>query len=147
MYKKYIVELTQEERDELSKIVKTNKGGFEKIQRARILLKADINGSGWSDKQIAIAEDCREQTVHNTRRRLVQKGFDEAVYRKKHMVPGRKKLLTGEQEATVIAMRLGDPPEGFGTWSLRLLADQVVERQITESVSHETIRQTLKKTV
>lgn len=147
MYKKYIVDLTQNERDELTKIVKSCVGGKEKIQRARILLKADIHGLNWQDEQIAKAEGCRSLTVHNTRRRFVENGFEATVHRKKHMVPERKKLLTGEQEAEVIAMRLGDPPEGFGEWSLRLMADQVVEREIVESISPETVRKTLKKMV
>ena len=147
MYKKYIVDLTQDEQNELRKIVDTCKGGAEKIQRARILLKADINGLSWQDHQIADAESCRTSTVHNIRRRFVEDGYEKTVHRKKHMVPGRKKLLTGEQEASVIAMRLGEPPQGFGQWSLRLLADQVVEREIVESISPETVRKTLKKMV
>lgn len=147
MYKKFIVDLTQEERTELAQIVKTNKGGYEKIQRARILLKADTNGLNWKDTQIAEAEGCRVLTVHNTRRRFVEEGYDAVVHRKKHMVPGRKKLLNGEQEAKIIAMRLGEPPTGFGSWSLRLLADQIVERKIVDSISHSTVRKTLKKMV
>lgn len=145
MNKKYIVELTDVERNELKQIVDTCKGGKEKIQRARILLKADVNGLAWADKLIAEAESCRVTTVHNVRRSLVEKGFSQTVHRKKHMVPGRSKLLTGEQEAQVIAMRLGSPPDGFGSWSLRLLADQVVQREIVSSISHTTIRSTLKK--
>lgn len=145
MYKKYVVDLTKEEQSELTKIVKSSKGGVEKIQRARILLKADVNGLDWKDQQIAEAEGCRVLTVHNTRRRFVEDGFEKTVHRKKHMVPGRSKLLTGEEEAAVIAMRLGEPPAGFGEWSLRLLADQIVARKIVDSISPETVRQTLKK--
>lgn len=145
MYKKYIVDLTQDERDELTKIVKSGKGGAEKTQRARILLKADINGLNWKDELIAEAEGCRSSTVQNTRQRFVEDGLEKTVHRKKHKVPGRKKLLTGEQEAEVIAMRCGEPPKGFGEWSLRLLANQVVEREIVESICPETVRQTLKK--
>ena len=88
---------------------------------------------------------CRRQTVENVRKCLVTEGFEAALNRKNREIPPRKKLLNGEQEAQLIALRLGSPPDGFGSWSLRLLAEQVVELEIVDSVSHETVRQTLKK--
>ena len=146
MLKKYIVRLTDEERDILTGVVKKLSGASQKVRRAQMLLKADANGSNWSDARIAEAFDCRRQTVEQLRKRLVTEGFDIALNGKTRKTPPRQKVLDGEQEAKVIAMRLGPAPEGFANWSLRLLADKVVELGITESISHETIRQTLTKT-
>lgn len=146
MIKKYIVRLTDEERQSLEQIVKKLSGSSQKVRRAQILLKADAEGPCWSDSRIAEAFNCRRQTVENLRRRLVTEGFDVAVNGKKRTTPPREKILDGEQEAKVIALRLGPAPEGFANWSLRLLADQVVELGISDSISHETVRQTLKKT-
>jgi hypothetical protein len=84
--------------------------------------------------------------VENVRQRLVNIGFDQTLAGKKRATPPRAKLLDGEQEAKIIAVRLGKPPAGFANWTLRLLAENVVELEIVESVSHETLRQTLKKT-
>ena len=146
MLKKYIVRLTDEERDILTGVVKKLSGASQKVRRAQMLLKADANGSNWSDARIAEAFDCRRQPVEQLRKRLVTEGFDIALNGKTRKTPPRQKVLDGEQEAKVIAMRLGPAPEGFANWSLRLLADKVVELGITESISHETIRQTLTKT-
>ena len=96
-------------------------------------------------KKIAEAFDCRTTIVENIRESLVTNGFEIALNGKKRETPPRKKLLGGEQEAKLIAMRLGSPPDGFGNWSLRLLADKVVELEIVESISYETVRRTLKK--
>ncbi len=146
MEKKYIVRLSKEEHTTLKEIVKKFKGSSEKVRRAQILLKADINGSNWTDLKIAEAFDCRTKTVENIRQRLVTEGFDSVLNRKKRENPSIPKLLDGEQEAKLIAMRLGDPPVGYGRWTLRLLRDQLIELEIVESISHETVRQTLKKT-
>jgi transposase len=121
------------------------KGSSTKVRRAQILLKCDIAGPNWTDGEIAQAFDCRTQTVENVRQRLVTRGFDEALHGKKRATPPRAKLLDGEQEARIIAVRLGKPPAGFANWSLRLLAGSVVELGIVETVSHETVRQMLKK--
>lgn len=115
------------------------------MRRAQILLKADANGPNWTDQKIADAFDCRRKTVENIRECLVTDGFETALNGKKREIPPRQKLLDGEQEAKVIAMRLGSPPDGFANWSLRLLAEQVVELEIVDSISHETVRRTLKK--
>ena len=146
MVKKYIVRLSKKERDLLQGIVKKLKGTSQKVRRANILLKADVNGPNWNDAKIAEALSCRTQTVENVRRRLVTEGFDAVLNRKKRETPPTPKILDGKQEAKVIAMRLGKPPPGFARWSLRLLAEQVVELEIAESISHETVRRTLKKT-
>ena len=147
MLKQYIVRLTNEERQTLRGVVKKLSGSSQKVRRAQILLKADADGPGWTDAKIAEAFDCRRQTVENLRKRIVVDGFELALNGKKRSSPPRKKILDGEQEAKVIALRLGPAPEGFANWSLRLLADQVVELEIADAISHETVRQTLKKTV
>ena len=144
--KKYIVRLTAQERELCRQTVRKLKGSSEKVRRAQILLKADANGPGWTDQQIADAFSCRTKTVENVRQRCVLEGFERALERKRRALPPGLKLLDGEQEAQVIALRLGSPPEGYANWSLRLLARRVVELGVVESVSHETIRRTLKKT-
>jgi len=146
MQKKYIVRLTDEERHVLRDVVKKLKGTSQKVRRAQVLLKADADGPNWTDKRIAEAFSCRTKTVENIRQRLVTDGFQIALNGKKRETPPRQKLLDGEQEAKVIALRLGEPPKGFANWTLRLLAEQVVELEIVDSISHETVRRTLKKT-
>ena len=146
MQKKYIVRLTDEERTELHVVVKKLKGSSQKVRRAQVLLKADADGPNWTDARIAEAFCCRVQTVENIRQRLVERGFRETLDGAKRENPPVEKLLTGEQEAKVIAMRLGRPPKGYANWTLRLLARKVVELEIVDSISHETIRRTLKKT-
>ena len=145
MKKKYIVRLTDEERLALRDVLKRLKGSSQKVRRAQILLKADADGPNWTDSKIADAFSCRTKTVENIRQRLVIDGFEMTLEGKKRRTHPRK-LLDGKQEAKVIALRLGEPPQGFANWSLRLLADKVVELEIVESISHETVRRTLKKT-
>jgi transposase len=144
MQKKYIVRLTDEERAMLEHIVRKLKGSSQKVRRANILLKADADGSAWTDARIAESYGCRRQTVEGLRERLVSEGFEPAL--NGQMRQSRPKALDGTQEAKLIALRLGPPPAGFGNWSLRLLAEWVVELQIASSISHETVRRTLKKT-
>jgi len=146
MRKKYVVRLSAEEREQLTGIVKKLKGTSQKVRRAQILLKADADGPGWTDQRIADALGCRRQTVENVRRRLVERGFEQALNGVKRPNPPTPKLLDGEQEAKIIATRLGPPPAGYAHWTLRLLAGKVVELSIVESISHETVRRTLKKT-
>lgn len=146
MNKKYIVRLADEEREELQAVVKKLKGSSQKVRRAQILLKADVEGPGWTDARIADAFSCRVQTIENLRKRLVTEGFETALHGKPRATAPREKVLDGKQEAKVIALRLGKPPKGFANWSLRLLANRVVELGIVDTISHETVRQTLKKT-
>lgn len=145
MEKKYIVRLTDDERDVLVDVIKKLKGSSQKVRRAQVLLKADVEGPNWTDQRIAEAFSCRTKTVENIRQRLVTEGFDVTLNGKPRETPPRQRALDGEQEAKLIALRLGEAPEGFGSWSLRLLADRVVELGIVESVSHETVRQAIKK--
>jgi len=144
MQKKYIVRLDAGERQMLSEVVKKLAGSSQKVRRAQVLLKADADGPAWTDARIAEAFGCRTKTVENIRERFVTLGFDLTL----HGPPktARPKRLDGKQEAQVIALRLGPPPKGYANWSLRLLADRVVELAIVESISHETVRQALKKT-
>ena len=111
MQKKYIVRLIDEERDELERVVKRLSGTSQKVKRAQILLKADADGPGWTDAKIAEAFSCRIKTVENVRQRLVERGFRETLDGKKRPTPPTEKLLDGEQEAKVIATRLGPPPK------------------------------------
>lgn len=146
MNKKYIVRLTDEERQVCEAVVKQEKGKSEKLRRAQILLKADVGGPGWKDEKISEAVGCRIRTVENVRMQLVQEGFEAALQRKKRATPPTPPLLDGAGKAKLIAMRLGKPPAGYGRWTLKLLADRMVELEIVESISPETIRKTLKKT-
>jgi len=127
MKKMYIVRLSKKEREELIDVVKRLKGSSQKVRRVQILLKADVRGPNWTDEKIAQAFSCRRQTVENLRKRLVTEGFRAALDGKPRETPPRKKILDGKQEAKIIAMRLGKPPKGYANWSLRLLAEQVVE--------------------
>ncbi len=145
MQKKYIVRLTDAERETLSQVVSKLKGSSQKVRRAQVLLKADADGPAWRDAQIADAFGCRIKTVENIRERFVTQGFEVTLNGQTRPKPPC--LLDGEQESKLIAMRLGSPPAGFAHWTLRLLAEQVVALEIVESISHETVRRTLKKTV
>ncbi len=145
MQKKYIVRLSDEERGTLKEVVNKLKGTSQKVRRAQILLKADANGASWSDDRIADAFSCRTRTVEKVRQRLVERGFNETLDGKKRATPPTEKLLDGKQEAKIIATRLGVPPIGYANWTLRLLARKVVALGIVDSISHETVRRTLKK--
>lgn len=146
MLKKYIVRLTDEERETLKLVVDKLKGSSQKVRRAQVLLKADADGPGWTDAKIADAYGCRTKTVENIRERFVTEGFEITLNGQPRLEPPCPKLLDGEKEAKVIAMRLSSPPPGFSNWTLRLLAERVVALEMVESISHETVRRTLKKT-
>jgi transposase len=146
MKEKYVVRLSEPEREELEVITKKLSGSSQKVRRANILLKADANGPNWPDKQIAEAFSCRIRTIEKVRKRLVTEGFDAALNRKVREEPPRRKKLNGRQEAKLIALALGSPPKGYSSWTLRLLAREAVELEIADSISHETVRKTLKKT-
>ncbi len=110
-----------------------------------MLLKADADGPAWTDAQMQMrfhVAPCRTKTVENVRQRFVELGFEPTLNRKKSQTSGARKLLDGQEEAKIIAMRLGSPPDGYGKWTLRWW---VVELEIVETISHETVRQTLKK--
>jgi hypothetical protein len=144
MQKKYIVRLTGQERQALRDVIGTLKGSASKVRRAQVLLKCDADGPDWTDRRTAEAFNCRSQTVESIRQRLVTQGFDAALDARKRQTPPRVKRLDGEQEARIIAVRLGTPPKGFANWTSRLLAERVVALGIVETVSHETLRGMLK---
>ncbi len=146
MHKKYIVRLTDEERQTCLAVIKKLKGTSQKVCRAQILLKADADGPAWTDAKIAEAFNCRIQTVENLRKRLVTESFELAFNGKKRQAPPTQPLLDGKGEAKLISLRLGKPPAGYGRWTLQLLADELVTLEVVDSISHETVRQTLKKT-
>lgn len=146
MLKKYIVDLTEVEQKLLRKLTTTGRHAAYKINHARILLKANINqeNGGYSDEAIASAIDISIPTIERVRRRFVTEGVDAALnYRSGR---GRKqKRLDGEGEADLLAIACSEAPEGSERWTLRMLADKMVELDYVESISHETVRQTLKK--
>ena len=146
MAKKYIVLLSLEERGELGTLVRTGKAAAHKRSHAQILLQADMSegGSGWTDEQISQGLGVSVRTVEHVRQRLVEKGLESALNRAKPSGV-KPRRLDGEREAHLVALACGAAPEGRSRWTLRLLADQMVALEQVESVSHETIRQTLKK--
>src|SRR5262249_16128376 len=145
MQKLYVVRLTDQERDELRSVVKKLKGTAQKVRRAQILLTADVDGPNWPVERIAEAFSCRSGAVERLRQRLVEWGFEDTLHGIERARPPVEKLLTGDQEARIIATRLGPPPKGYANWTLRLLARKVVELEIVDAVSYETVRRTLKK--
>jgi transposase len=143
MRKTFVVRLTAEQVTELMEVIKNQAGSHEMIRRANILLAADVEGLNWTDQRIAEAYHCTRQTVESVRKRFVQRGFEATLRARKRA--GRPKKLSGRQEAEIIALRLADPPEGYSNWTLRLVAEKVVELDIVDSISHEQVRKTLKK--
>jgi len=147
MKQKYIVKLTDTERSQLKELISCGEASARQIRRAYILLKSDASngGSGWKYDQICEAYDVSALTVWNVRKNFVEGGLQRALFRKK---PDRvyERRLDGEGEAHLIALACSEPPDGYERWSLRLLKDRIVRLEIVENISHETIRQTLKKT-
>lgn len=146
--KKYRVTLTAEERGQLEQVLGRGKADVRKLKHAQILLKADDaeTGPGESDEAVAEAVGVGVATVQRVRQRFVEEGLEAAIspYRLGHRIYQRK--LDGDQEAHLIALACAPPPQGRGRWTLRLLAEQMVALEYVESVSRETVRQTLKKT-
>ena len=140
MAKKYVVDLTQEEKKRLAELKDKGKASARKINRARILLLADEDNS---DSRIAEALQTSVATVERTRKRFVEEGLEAALSERRR--PGAARKLDGHQEAYVVALACSDPPEGKKRWSMRLLADRVVEVGLVEEISDETIRRTLKR--
>ena len=145
--KRYVVDLTDQERKALKKLISTGKAAAYKQRHARILLLADENSSRepMTDKQIAGAVSCGVATVERLRKRFVEEGLEASLTRRKSRRRYEYKL-DGEQEAHLIALACGDPPDGYQRWSLRLLADRMVELDYVDSLSYQTVRRTLKKT-
>jgi transposase len=142
---KYVVRLTEDERQALEGLLSGKRTAADRALRARILLKADLDGDAWSDTEIADAFDVGVSTIHRLRQRLVEEGFEAALSRRP-MSSKRPTKLDGAQEARLIAISCGPAPEGRARWTLRLLADKLVELEVVDSIGTETVRQTLKKT-
>jgi transposase len=143
---KYVVRLTKEEREALELVVGDRRAAANKRLRARMLLKADVGegGSGWSDEKIAEAFEVGLSTVHRLRQRLVEEGF-EAVLARKPNARHRAPKLDGKKEARLVALACSAPPQGRARWTLQLLADKLVELDVVDSITAETVRVRLKK--
>ena len=146
--KKYVVRLSTEERVQLEDMIGKGKRSAQLLRKARILLKADVSeaGEGWSDSRIAEALNTSVATVFRTRQQLVEEGFEAVLTRKYNANSARQRIFDGAAEAKLIALTCGPAPEGYAKWTLRLLEEKVVELQIVERASDNTIGRTLKKT-
>jgi transposase len=145
MYKKYVVRLTTEEREQIAGLLRSGRAHSRKLLYGRILLKADADGPDrWTDEKIADAFEVSTATVARERRRFCEDGIEVALMPKKPGRP-RRRVLDGRAEAHLVALSCSDPPEGRERWSMRLLADRMVELGHVDTLSHETVRRTLKK--
>jgi transposase len=146
--KKYKVTLTADERQALHDLVAAGKAAAKKLAHARILLKADAapDGPAWTDARIAEAVEVNRTTVEQVRQRFVEQGLAAALVRKKQDRPSRERKLDGAGEARLVTLACSEPPQGRAAWTLRLLADRLVELQVVDTISTETVRQVLKKT-
>ena len=147
MGQKYKVVLSSDERKMLLNLINQGKANKEKLNRARILLKADCGEEGehWEDKQIAEAFYVSKMTVDRTRKSLVEEGLEATLNRKPHK-DTRRRIIQGEEEAYLVALTCGEPPAGQSRWTLRLLADEMIKLEYVDTISHETVRTALKKT-
>lgn len=145
--KKYIVRLNAEEREKLQTFIKSEKTSHQKRQRARILLKADqSNGCKWlNDEAIAQALDISIPTIERTRRRCVEDGFEACLASSKRLVPPHNLKVDGEVEAQILMITCSEPPSGRSRWTLKLIADQIIELELMASIGKETVRRALKK--
>jgi len=146
--KKYVVRLSAEEREKLSEFIRSGKRSAQLLTKARILLKADVSDAdeGWSDSKIAMALDTSVANVERTRRQLVEEGLEAVLTRKYNPRCAPRRIFDGVAEAKLIALACGPAPEGYARWTLSLLEQKVVELNIVEKASDNTIGRTLKKT-
>lgn len=146
--KRYVVRLEAAERERLQRLVSVGKGAAAKLTHARMLLQADQSedGPGWIDARIAEGLGVTTRTLEHIRRRFVEEGLESALGRKKQCRPSKERRLDGAKEARLVAICCSKAPEGRRRWTLRLLADRLVQLNIVESIGHETVRRTLQKT-
>lgn len=146
MNQKYIVKLSESDRNQLEKMLASGSERARTLTRARILLKSDASEAGakWSYAQICEALDVTEPTISRVRKAYVEQGLEAAVKRKQSTREYVTRL-DGKAEAHLMALACSTPPEGRDRWTLRLLQERLVELEVVESVSHETVRQTLRK--
>jgi hypothetical protein len=149
LVKKYVVRLSGEERQQLEALIRKGKGPARRLEKARILLKADVSeaGEGWSDSRIIAALDTSTSMVYRVRKQLVEEGFEAVLSRKQRLTPAVARIFDGEKEAKLIALACSRPPKGRVRWTLRLLENKVVELGIVARASDSTIGRALKKTV
>ena len=147
--KKYRVTLTDEERQGLHDLTAAGKAAARKLTHARILLKADAapGGPAWTDDRIAEAFDVSTDTVGRVRQRFVERGLEAALARKAQDRPSREPILDGAAEARLLALACSSPPLGRQAWTMKLLADKLVELEVIPSISDETVRRSLKKAI
>ncbi len=147
--KKYVVELSVDERDHLKTVISKGKAAARTMLKARILLKADQGplGEGWTDDRICQALESNETMVARVRRQLVEEGMTAVLTRKKRKTPPIPPIFDGEAQARLIALACSTPPAGRARWSIRLLADKVVELKIVEHAHFNTVGRALKKTI
>lgn len=147
--KKYVVELTGEERERLRDLITKGKASAKAILKARILLKADQGkaGEGWTDERICGALETNITMATRVRATFVNEGLDAVLERKKREKPPIEPIFDGAAQAQLIALACSEPPPGYARWSIRLLADKVVERGIVERAHFNTVGRALKKTV
>jgi transposase len=147
MKKKYPVILSDTERDHLKRLIASGTAPARKLTHARILLKADESpeGPAWVDDEVAEAVETSQPTVSRVRKQYFEEGLEAALNRRS---PNREyhRKLDGHQEARLIALACSEPPKGQARWSLRLLAERMVELEVVEDLSYQTVRRTLKKT-
>lgn len=146
--KRYVIQLTEQEREKLIGVVNAKNVAFRKRRRAQILLKVDAgeHGPAWPDERTAEAFDVHVVSVQKIRRKLVMEGLEAALNRKQQNPPPRKPVLDEQREQTLLALAQGKPPAGRAHWTLQLLADELVRLELVETVSYETVRKALKKT-
>ncbi len=146
--KKYVVRLSDGEREQLATLIRKGKSPAQRLMKARILLKADVSeaGEGWSDNQIIEALETSASMVYRVRKQLVEEGLEAVLSRKPRVAPAVPRIFDGEKEAKLIALACSEPPKGRARWTLRLLENKVVELNIVDRASDSTIGRTLKKT-
>jgi transposase-like protein len=145
--KKYVLQLTVEERTELEQLVKKGKAAGWKVQRAQALLQCDQgpHGPGWTDESVAAAYGCTTRTLESWRKQAVEAGPLSLLQRKPRLTPPVQPKLDGEQQARLTALACSQAPPGYARWTLRLLAERLVELEVVDTIAHETVRRALKK--
>lgn len=144
--KQHTVNLTEQQRQTLTRIVKTGTHPAQVITRARILLQADTNGTNWQDTSIAEACSVGISTVERIRKNFCQHGLEQAIERKTRKDKGRPVKIDGRVEAQIIKIACSKTPNGEPEWTLRMIADELVSLELVESIARESVRRTLKKT-
>jgi Homeodomain-like domain len=149
VHKRYVVDLTAQEREHLLAFISKGKASANALLKARILLKADAGpqGEGWTDTRIAGALETNTTMIERVRAKFVAEGLEAALARKKRQTPPIEPIFDGGAQAQLIALACSEPPEGYARWTIRLLAEKVVERNIVPKAHFNTVGRALKKTL